>query len=108
MKFLTLIFELFVGKYADALSAVLGLVGALAFAKAPIESLNSRRALLQILTLTDVFDKPTIAEARATLVAEAEDLLETERRWNLGGALSLAASFLILLAHYSQELWSAQ
>ena len=40
MKFLTLIFELFVGKYADALSAVLGLVGALAFAKAPIESLK--------------------------------------------------------------------
>jgi hypothetical protein len=105
MSLLALPLQLFVGDYADAASAAFGLIGALAFAKAPIESLASRRALLQILTLTDVFDKSTIADARAALVAEAEVLLETERRWNLGGAISLAVSFLILFVHYFYKLW---
>jgi hypothetical protein len=80
------------------ISAALGLIGAIALAKAPIESLRSRKALFQVLGLSDTLPKQVLGPARTALVREAEELLEKERQWNKWGAIFLAASFAVLIA----------
>jgi hypothetical protein len=89
-----------IGTYADAVSAVLGLLGALALAKAPMESLKSRMAILDIIQLAPGEDGPGFIRARDTLIHDAKDLLESERRWNLRGAILLCLSFGVLVVHY--------
>lgn len=89
-----------IGPYADALSAVLGLLAALAFAKAPMESLKSRKALLDIIQLAPGEDGPGFIKARDVLIDNAKELLESERRWNVTGAVLLCLSFGVLIIHY--------
>jgi hypothetical protein len=87
------------GSYADIASGVLGLLAAVAFAKAPIESLPARRALFQLLTLDRTVSAETYDTARHHLVVLAERLLDAERTWNTWGAYLLFASFAVLITH---------
>ena len=96
---LVFVYNVCLGSYADITSGVLGLLAAVAFAKAPIESLSSRRALFQLLTLDRTVSADAYEAARHNLVVMAEELLDTERMWNKWGASLLFASFAILIAH---------
>ncbi len=103
---LRLILDILVGAYAEIFSALLGLGGALALAKAPIESLGSRKAIFQILALDNILQEQTINEARVALVQEAQKLLERERKWNRLGAILLVFSFAVLSMHSIYSLKS--
>jgi hypothetical protein len=105
---LRFLFELFVGAYASTASAVFGLLGAFAFAKAPMESLGARKALFQVLGLAKTISEPVLDEARTALIHEAEGLLESERRWNMHGAWLLILSFSVLIANSIYSSMSAQ
>jgi hypothetical protein len=103
--FFRFVFDLLVGIDAGTLSAVLGLFGGLAFAKAPMESLRARRAIFQLLALTDALSKAALESARHALVREAEEPFESERKWNMRGAVLLSLSFAILIGN-SVYSWS--
>jgi hypothetical protein len=93
------LFSLLLGKYAEILSAFLGILGAVAFAKAPFESLKSRKALFQIIGLQGFLQGDALGQATAPIVREAEALLKSERLWNIRGAILLFFSFFVLLSH---------
>jgi hypothetical protein len=93
---LDFIFDFFVGRHAGITSGAFGIVGSVALAIPPIESLKLRTVLLQLFSISDEVPKEAVKEAKNPLLMEAQDLLARERRFNIAGAGLLVAAFVIL------------
>lgn len=77
------------GRYAETTSAVLGLLGAFALAKAPIDSLGLRQAINQIHAISKYLGPETASSAVRNLAKTQAQLLRQEQKWNLMGCAFL-------------------
>jgi hypothetical protein len=93
---LDFIFDIIVGRHAGITSGVFGILGSVALAIPPIESLKLRTVLLKLFSISDELPKEAVKAAKDPLLQEAQYLLARERRFNIVGAGLLVAAFVIL------------
>jgi hypothetical protein len=96
---LELLFDIFIGKYAVMVSGALGILGSVALALPPIESLHVRVVLLQLDGIQEGLSEEAYKNAKHGLTSEARRLLKRERRLNMIGAFLLIAAFVILFTN---------
>jgi hypothetical protein len=90
------VFDFLLGKHAGITSGVLGIIGSVALAIPPIESLKLRTVLLQLFSIGDQVSQEALKAAKGPLLMEAQHLLARERKFNIAGAGLLVAAFAIL------------
>jgi hypothetical protein len=93
---LDVLFSLFVGHYAPMVSGALGIAGSLALASPPIRSNSLRTVVLKLDQIDGMLSKSAHKTAKSELTQRERKLLNSEKGWNLLGAVLLLSAFAIL------------
>ncbi len=99
---MSLLFDIFVGRFAGIVSGLCGLISSISLSKAPVETLMLRRALVYFDNAKGTMDLERQAKFERSLKRRELVHLKAEGRWTLVGLSFLAASFSVLIA---SEIW---